>query len=312
MAPGEYDPSAIGFPDIVTSQEQQKPHGHKRSNTVSGLGEKLFGKRGSFFGGRTDDEEKPRKQKKSHPPVSMTKPLPNDNSQAEPRRSGESRRTSFSFSRKNTTGQEKDSSNRTSRRFSFIPSFVKTADKEAEPRSKEPRPRMAFGRGESRSPSGSTSTIPVLYDSNLDRPRDVSNRTTQSQPHPHRNPQAHPEQYSSQPTLQYPANPDVDYYSNHAHDRDTPTPPVKFYGQHGQHQYADQQHNIPHNPQYPTGFNTYENMEDYRPPTKHSVLQKRRGFNEAYESESRHDGSSGAARRVMDFFRKRARARTEA
>jgi protein-serine/threonine kinase len=170
---------------------------------------------------------------------------------------------------------------------------------------------MAFGRGESRSPSRSTtaSTIPVLpYDPASDRQRDVSNRTTRSQPHPQHNPQAYQEQYSSQPTLhQYSGNPDNDYYSNNVDDRDTPTPTAS--SRHRQHAYADQQHNT-HEPVYPAGFNAYESDESYRPPNKHAVLQKRRGFNEAYETDGRHHGGSGAARRVMDFFRRSGKDRT--
>jgi protein-serine/threonine kinase len=42
------------------------------------------------------------------------------------------------------------------------------------------------------------------------------------------------------------------------------------------------------------------------------VLQKNnRRFNEAYEAEPKGAGSSGAARKVMDFFRRRGKARGE-
>lgn len=39
----------------------------------------------------------------------------------------------------------------------------------------------------------------------------------------------------------------------------------------------------------------------------HAVLTKNRKFNEGYEDSAQHGGSSSAARRVMDFFRKRSR-----
>lgn len=39
------------------------------------------------------------------------------------------------------------------------------------------------------------------------------------------------------------------------------------------------------------------------------VLQKNRRFADAYEDNQRHAGSSGAARRVMDLFRRRGKAR---
>jgi protein-serine/threonine kinase len=44
--------------------------------------------------------------------------------------------------------------------------------------------------------------------------------------------------------------------------------------------------------------------------TGRGVLQKNKRFTDAYDEENRgHEGSSGAARRVMDFFRRRGKAR---
>lgn len=76
------------------------------------------------------------------------------------------------------------------------------------------------------------------------------------------------------------------------------------------------------NARYPTGFNDYE-ADDRRQTGSRSgrgVLQKNnRKFTDAYEQEqdqgygaAHHNnaGSSGAARKVMDFFRRRGKART--
>jgi protein-serine/threonine kinase len=82
-------------------------------------------------------------------------------------------------------------------------------------------------------------------------------------------------------------------------------------------------------PRYPPGFNEYENNEqqaNLRPSTQQQqqnqggnrpggrVLQKpNRKFTDAYEQEQdpgHHAGTSGAAKRVMDFFRRRGKARS--
>jgi protein-serine/threonine kinase len=306
-----------GFPEVVKAPGARRSQaGHRRSNTVSGLSEKLFGfsKRGSIFGKTSEDDEKLRKSKKSHPPVSMKTPLPNDNNAAfypaEPRKSSDSRRTSFSLGRKSsgthTNAQEQDK--RASRRFSFIPSFGRhDKDKDANT-IKEQRPKIAFGRGDSRSPSRSTtaSSIPVVYNSDIDRQRNVS----QPNPRTHQAPAPYPEYPTSNPG-QYPPNTESEYYSNGIDRDDAPTPTLD-HSQNPHNSYPDQHNALPgqsHAPHYPTGFNSYD---DPRPASgKHTVLQKqRRGFNDAYEGEGKHDGSSGAARRVMDFFRKRGKART--
>ncbi|KAF2668868.1 Pkinase-domain-containing protein [Microthyrium microscopicum] len=299
-----------GYPQTVTSavpgQGHGKASGHRRSNTLSGLSEKLgFSKRGSLFGGKGDDEEKPRKSKK-YPPVSMTKPMHNDNNlasggaPAEPRKSSDSRRTSFSFSRKSSTPKDdQPESKRSSRRFSFIPSFGRKEDKDPNYRP-EPRPRIAFGRGESRSPSRSTTndSIHALYDSTLDRPNNsASNRkpvapTSQPYPNPYPPSQAFAGDYS------YPESPI---------DRGTPTPPA------GRRQ--EQQHNVAPDMDYgyaqPAAMNSRPSV-DYnssRHGSKPSVLHKRRNFNDGYDQQGDHSGSSGAAKKVMALFTFRRKAR---
>jgi protein-serine/threonine kinase len=286
--------------------------GHKRSSTVGEFSEKLFGKRGSIFGIKTNSDqskaEKAEKIPRSHPPVSMIKPIPND--AQEPRRSTESRRTSFSFSRKNSTNQPPDS-NRVSRRFSFIPASIaetfrsnrnsqqapppgsSDSNRQGRVRS-DSRPRMAFGRGESRSPSRSTtaSTNPALGDNQYDRPRDSPNqrmRQTSAQTAPHnRYPtQNYPPQevYGSSNSMPYnaQANNQEEYYG----EPNEPVQPDSY-------------------PQYPTGFNDYDQPESYPQQRKEKhVLQKpHRNFPGGYETEG--NGSGGRAKRVMDFFRMRS------
>jgi protein-serine/threonine kinase len=65
-------------------------------------------------------------------------------------------------------------------------------------------------------------------------------------------------------------------------------------------------------PIYPPGFNSYDEDPQTRPSTQGRqtrVLQKpNRKFTDGYESTGG-PGTSGAARRVMDFFRRRGKAR---
>ncbi|KAI9871599.1 MAG: hypothetical protein M1830_002704, partial [Pleopsidium flavum] len=80
--------------------QNQPQRGHKRSNTVGGIGEKIFGRSNSIFGGRPQQDAKvqgQQKPEKKYPPVSMTNATVPD----APRRSTESRRSiSFGFGRK--------------------------------------------------------------------------------------------------------------------------------------------------------------------------------------------------------------------
>ncbi|TID26421.1 Pkinase-domain-containing protein [Venturia nashicola] len=285
--------------------------GHKRSSTVGDFSEKLFGKRASFFGMKTNSyqskTEKPEKSSRSKPPVSMTKPIPND--AQEPRRSTDSRRPSFSFSRNNSTSQPPDNT-RASRRFSFIPASLAESfrgnrySQQAPPSSSGStrqgrtrsgsRTKMAFGRGESPSPSQSTlaSTIPALGDNQYERPRESSSqmRQTSAQAAPHN-------RYQNQ---SYPQQEAYDE-SNQSLPYETPREhPDEYYGESTTSVQPDSY------PQYPTGFNEYDQAESYSQQRKDkSVLQKpHRNFPGGYENEG--NGSGGRAKRVMDFFRMRS------
>lgn len=288
--------------------------GHKRSSTVGEFSEKLFGKRASFFGMKTNNDqsktEKPEKSLRSRPPVSMTKPIPND--AQEPRRSTESRRTSFSFSRKNSTSQPPDN-NRASRRFSFIPaslaeSFRGNRNSQQAPQSSSDstrqgrtrsgsRTKMAFGRGESPSPSQSTttSTIPVLGDNQYDRPRESQTqlRQTSTQTAPN-------DRYPSRSYLQQP--------EQEVYDDSNQSLPYETAREHPNDHYGESTTTVQPDsyPQYPTGFNGYDQPESYPQQRRDkNVLQKpHRNFPGGYENES--NGSGGRAKRVMDFFRLRS------
>jgi protein-serine/threonine kinase len=420
------DHTQIGFPQTVATAAaaagppqarlSRPPRGHRRSSTLSGLTERLgFGKRGSLFGGRSSGSEdvdsgadghageKPRKgRRKHHPPVSMARPMPNDNAaaasgsasvasgSAEPRKSTDSRRTSFSFSRRSNRDRDSDAGapppSRSSRRFSLLPSFVRGGNREdrdaerppsakrssAAPAVRDHRPRMAFGRGESRSPSRSTTDsardpITLLYDSALDGPappvrappQQHSRSASLGQPL-HYQPQPPTSNPSSavparkpvgsgdtppggSPPMQQSSQQQPRSSANHLEAYQDPYAPAHTPGPNGE---ALMQHNVFYPPSgdqasesAPVGGlaqlqqQQQAQQREREPPTsfqqllppemqlqrddeqrqqareKPGVLHKRRGFNEAFDNDGGHSGSSGAARRVMAMFNWKRRTR---
>jgi protein-serine/threonine kinase len=297
-------------------RDSYQGRGHKRSSTFSELGGKLFGRRTSIFESKTSGDTQ-KAEKKSHPPISMTRPIPND---VEPRRSTDSRRTSFSFARrdKNGTKEQDNTGNRASRRFSFIPAALAnfgsnrnsqqyppgssdSLDQRQQPRSRaDSRARTGFGRSDSRSPSRSTTASQQQYD----RPRDSP---------PQRHNQTHAptvpskaQRYASQPQ---PLSHDSHLSSDNTHFASQPNSNGEYYrnvsqpAPSRQDPYGEENYRS----QYPAGFNSYE--DEYAPARREkNVLQKpHRKFPEGYEKEGH--GTSGRAQRVMDFFRNRGKAR---
>lgn len=346
VEPSNSNGAQIGFPQTfvasVPGSHPKKAQGHKRSNTLGGIGEKLgFGKRGSIFSSRGEEEKDARRVKK-YPPVSMSRPIPNDNAVAtagtvtEPRKSVESRRTSFSLGKRPKEGSaqadqgQNAPGNRSSRRFSFIPSFGRrdtssdgSHTTHATHRTDQ-RPRIAFGRGESRSSSQSTNdaSIMPLYDSAIDGQRGISRKPVPA-PKVATSP---PQNYPNYPTLR-----------TYAAEQDSYTEPEERYAPLTASSTQEQQHNTFPGTDYdePEIEQTSHQQRQYhhhqqqqqqqqaattptplhgvlptRPSSKPSVLHKRRNFNEAYEQEGGHSGSSGAAKKVMALFTFRRKARS--
>ena len=97
-------------------------------------------------------------------------------------------------------------------------------------------------------------------------------------------------------------------YGEQSYLQTEPTPPAENYMR-GSNQ-------EPNRPLYPDGFNSHDegrtSMQQSRQGKGPGVLQKNnRRFADAYDHEQdpSHAGSSGAARKVMDFFRRRGKAR---
>jgi protein-serine/threonine kinase len=322
-----------GFPDGSAVPEGKT---HKRSNTIGGI----FSRTNSIFGGKrhTAQSDQPgEKIKKSYPPVSMSGAV---GQQDTPRQSMDSRRSiSFGFGKKRsgsiagsnaTTLQEKP------RRFSLLPTSFSlkaigigkeygTPGTAAEQYDDLPESRGNYldqpqvPRGpESRNISGATSNHPYgadrLYDGNRDSPVQERRGTGSTGSPVH-------QRYASQPISDPRSGAPPQFL-----------PPLNF--RQGESALTTESESSlnelqsrrgPGTGVYPPGFNEYEDGRRSAPQPQSQgrqpkgVLQKsNRRFNEARSNEqdqgngyvhADHAGSSGPARRVMDFFRRRARDR---
>ncbi|KAJ5535256.1 hypothetical protein N7527_001510 [Penicillium freii] len=315
--PAQASSTSIGRPSTQNQQlpstfnttpRQEPPKGHKRSNTVSSLGEKLFGRSGSILGGRTQSNATRTKQDKRYPPVSMKDPLPRDNS----RMSMDSRRSmQYPHNRKTS---EAGAETRP-RRFSLLPQsfsfrgFSNTRAQTPEETSQIPRPvdprspqRPATGaglvQGRSRATSYGTQDAMGIVDEGPGE--DV-----------HTEPE--PLSYEAQIDRQF-----ADLGSQFDHQGGSfGVPSAEQVYQNSADHSSHQNHSS--KPSYYDDYNgPYDNMPRQSMQVSRSgrgpgVLQKNhRKFADAYEYErdgSHHSGSSGAARKVMDFFRRRAKSR---
>ncbi|RDW90109.1 putative serine/threonine protein kinase (Kin4) [Aspergillus mulundensis] len=308
---GMGSPSVQNFPaKFNTTPRQEAPKGHKRSNTVSAIGEKLFGRSGSLFGGRGGQPSAPKqKAGKRYPPTSMRDPYAGDDTRA----SMDSRR-SAQFGYGNRKASETGSENK-SRRFSLLPpsfslkglssSRSQTPDEDSQGdrfsnNRESQRPSAGAVRTRTRATSyGAHDTIastatdgpsddvivhdePVNYQTRIDQQFAAlhSNNSETYQPTP----------YGTVSADQVHQNDNEQYYRNHYANHSTPN-------------YYDEYNGVHDNT---SGASLQTGRSSNRP----GVLQKNhRRFADAYENESHHSGSSGAARKVMDFFRRRAKSR---
>ena len=307
---------------------------HKRSNTLGNI----FGKSGSMFGGKSQPQspQESARPEKRYPPTSMKAPIASNS----PRQSTESRRPSFSFGRKNSDLSRHEKQDTPSRRFSLLPasfSFKSSASSSKDHSSDASRPnsqrkasisqQQQPGRGSSNqqgiayghsfSPSHSEENMPV-YDGSRDRSRQAS------APQPgYDNPQIRnaTQPLSSQPTL-FGSLQNAPYQQTSQVSRPPQPGQSYFISESGPPTDSEVSISRPQQqrPQYPLGFNSYEeeqprvSMQQGRNGRGPGVLQKNtRKFADAYDQDhdpGHHAGSSGAAKRVMDFFRRRGKARS--
>jgi protein-serine/threonine kinase len=314
-------------------QPAERPaRGHKRSNTMESFTTKLFGRTNSRRQSATAQEianarQEREKSSRMYPPVSMKNPMPHSGEDL-PRPSTESSRRSFGYNRKNS----ETAGARSSRRFSFLPvsfsrmSFSGASGPEAadggrrasvqanaarsRPASKQ-SPVMAFGQGRSRSPSQSTtgSSIPVMPDINAENRRKMTHQPVRGATAPDLTKMQDFVPQQQQPSRQQPQG---QQYNNYTPPQSSAGRPRQdnFYtpSQSAESQTTDSVAQTPRQ-QYPAGFNETGPVAAKPQNRQQAVLQKNRKFGDAYEGHG-NGGSSGGARRVMDWFRKRGKDRS--
>jgi len=316
--------------------QRDQQRGHKRSNTLGNL----LGRSGSVFGGRPASQSKPEQrpqQEKRYPPTSMKAPMPSDS----PRLSTDSRRPSFGFGRKTSDLRKNSdvSKQEKPRRFSLLPASFSfkgltggakdqfsdtalatseqrpTTMPQAPPSRGQPRPEPpAYSRGQNQSNSHrNESGAATGYDGQRDSdgPQTRRNNNTSSRGGSQiQQGYYNDSQTATQPEALGPPRPSQGQ--------------SYLLGESGSPSESEISVNAAQRrPMYPPGFNSYEDdarqsMQQSRNPRGASVLQKNnRKFADAYEQDQepgyggggRNAGSSGAAKRVMDFFRRRGKAR---
>lgn len=296
-------PSAQQLPSkFNTTPRQEPPKGHKRSNTVSGISEKLFGRSGSIFGGRTAQPSSPRpKPAKRYPPTSMKGPLAGDGT----RMSMDSRR-SMQYGSK---GKANESGEGRPRRFSLLPpsfslkSFT-TSSRSQTPDEESQTPRMDPNQQRPSTGIARTRTRATTYGT-----QDPMGMVSEG---PGEEPIVHEE----------PANYQTHIDNQFAALHGTPSNNPSYTASSAER--VDDQRGYTHHPyanqSAPNYYGEYGGTYDSLPrqsmqvgrPIRGGVLQKNRKFADAYEYERdmpHQAGTSGAARKVMDFFRRRAKSR---
>ena len=308
---------------------ESKGQGHKRSNTIGGI----FSRTNSIFGGKRNaekSEEKPRK----YPPVSMTGGV---GQQDTPRQSMDSRRSiSFGFGKKRSgsiTGSQATTLQEKPRRFSYLPaSFSLKAigigkeysapgeppadERYADERGNYLDPPQSAPQNQSRNISGVTASLPYTADGSYDRNRDSPKQSRSRGPNT--STPIH-QRYASQPVSdpRSGAPPQFLPPMNFRQDQSALTTESES-------SLVDLQNR---RQPYTSGFSEYDDSRRQthgqssrreQPGGRGVLVKNNRKFTEAYEQEanngygpthSDHAGSSGAARKVMDFFRRRGRDR---
>ncbi|KAI0466622.1 hypothetical protein F4859DRAFT_293502 [Xylaria cf. heliscus] len=299
------------FAEVSGFNNQPQPpsseaKGHRRSNTIGEIGGKLFGRSGSIFGGRKKRADQGEKPSKKYPPVSMSNTMP-----GESRTSMDSRASRRSFSLaigKKRSGSMVGSQTPTerppnTRRFSLMKAMGLSKDSSPPPDVSQPDlpiqdpPEVDnYGRYISQPQSGGNpvhQSIDGIYEQPLG---------SQSGP---------PHQTGLGP------NPGHRRYPSEAQPSAIPS-----YMQQGAVLNSESESSLDHPPRRPPNSAPYQSGYDSdqydsrRTGSRQGghVLQKNKRFVDAYNEEEYgrprdHAGSSGAAKRVMDFFRRRGRAR---
>lgn len=303
-------PKAARLTGLQTEGHSGEARGHRRSNTIGDIGSKLLGRNGSMFGRKKQPEPQAEKSKK-YPPVSMSQPMLADEPGPRPSMDSRASRRSFSLGlgKKRSgsmTGSQGSKEKTDRRRFSLLPaSFSLKAiglgkdygtppsdtDSRSDlpiqnPRGDPPRSFTAHG--------GAGGSTPFFDAPNNGNPRQVSSSSAPS----------HHQRYASVQLDNRRPNAIPPYLQTGSHLNSGSESSVEMRRPPTEPQLGQYQHGFSES----EGYDGRRVGDNQRNP---GVLQKgNRKFADAYEEDYRgHEGSSGAAKRVMDFFRRRGKAR---
>lgn len=336
----EYPEASIGRPSTqaystaTPLSSQREGRGHKRSNTFGNV----FGRSGSLFGGRSQAAQDQPPAEKKYPPTSMKAPIASDS----PRLSTDSKRSaSYGFGRKSSDLKKNNESAKPDkgRRFSLLPTSFSfkslagssreqstenilpvserrqsSATQQGAPGRGPSRPQtMSYGKDRSRSNSYRIDDAgQAIYDGSHEGGQEISQQPRKYIVPGRGDPEEQAYEYNNSQYTAQPAKGPQKTGPSFPLGEGTPSESEMSLGTNA------------NRPRYPRGFNSYDeepprtSMQQGRSARGPAVLQKNnRKFADAYEQEQepgygtggQHAGSSGAARRVMDFFRRRGRAR---
>ncbi|KAI0911085.1 hypothetical protein F4823DRAFT_623752 [Ustulina deusta] len=298
------------FAEVSGFNAQPKPSsgeakGHRRSNTIGEIGGKIFGRSGSIFGARKKRADQAEKPSKKYPPVSMSNTMP-----GESRTSMDSRASRRSFS----LGLGK-------RRSGSILGSQASAERPPNARRFSIMKVMGLTKDPSPPPDGSQPDLPIQDPPEVDAYGRYINP-----PQSHSNAGQQPADGIYEQPLEIQLDPpQVSHGPNPAHRRypsESQASAIPSYLQQGAVLNSESESSLdrpqrrpPNSAPYQPGYDS-DQYDSRRTGNRQGerVLQKNKRFVDAYDGEEYgrprdHAGSSGAAKRVMDFFRRRGRAR---
>ncbi|KAI8961139.1 hypothetical protein F5Y11DRAFT_357917 [Daldinia sp. FL1419] len=287
-------------------QQSGEAKGHRRSNTIGEIGGKIFGRSGSLFGGRKKRGDQGDRTSRKYPPISMANAVPSDS-----RTSMESRASRRSFSlglgRKRSgsiTGSQGSLDKPQNRRFSLMRAIGLSKEPSTPP------------------PEASQQDLPIQEPPEVDEYNQYVDPQQGYTSAGQRYGDGTYEPLQSPRLESVRGDPNVSPVQSRFPSNTRPTA-IPSYLQQGAVLNSEsessfeqpQQRKQPNNSPYQVGYDAdqYEGRQSGRGSGR-GVLQKNKRFVDAYDGEEYgrphdHAGSSGAAKRVMDFFRRRGRAR---
>ncbi|KAH6657208.1 hypothetical protein BKA67DRAFT_512711 [Truncatella angustata] len=280
--------------------------GHRRSNTIGEIGGKIFGRSGSIFGGRKkrNSQQAAEKPSRKYPPVSMSNTMPGEPTG---RPSIDSRASRRSFSQTLGLGKKRSGS---------INESQTSQERPANPRRFSLMRAMGLGK-EPETPPPETPSEQYFSSQNAQQHEDYGH-------------------YAEPPQSRGNRQQSVDgAYDEPERVNTAPSSSAGTSSQHQRHASGSRPNALPSHMQQTAAFNSGSESSVDRPQRRppnaapyqggydsdgragsrsRGVLQKNKRFVDAYDGEEYgrqgdHAGSSGAAKRVMDFFRRRGKAR---